>query len=610
VNLRGIDRRVGLACLLLAVGSFLLHARAIGFDFVDFDDTTVLLGHPNLYNEDSLGSSLFEIFQGYMPREEPLLLRDVSWALDARLFGFENPVGYHLGNVALNAMNVCLLFLFLNAATRRFEFALVVAAIFAALPVHVEPVSWIMGRKDVLSAFFVLSALLAQSVELASRQSGRRRVFYFLGLLFTAMALLSKMGSVALVPVLALHRIFLPYLNESRPASQSLDLKETLRTTLPRLIPHALLTTAIVVWYGRIVSQYGVTGWRGLGPTDPEHIGNVIRFAPLIIGRYLGQTFWPSQPSLYYRWPHVEIPLSGLEMFASALIAAGMAAAVLYCLLRRRDLAFYLLSFLAFLVPYLNIIYVGIWSADRYIYLSSFCLVAIAVSIGLELHGRTQRPLLRVAILALAFGFGVNAVAYTLQHQGVWRDTESLWRYEAYRDEPSLLSIQALAKLYMKQAGSESDPMLRASLMAHSRREIDRGFEREKALGRVSAPYATSEQLQLSQFHYLLGRLDMIERAPVARQIEHFQASHELAPTRSNTLMLAGAYFDLGSRSADLEKEQLMHRSLDYFVEYMQYSASDRLLRERSLALLAQNYEQKFPFLQDRIQQTRETMTQ
>lgn len=609
MNSLNIDRRVGLACLLLAVASFLLHARAIGFDFVDFDDTTVLLGHPNLYDENSLGSSLFEIFKGYMPREEPLLLRDVSWALDARLFGFANPVGYHLGNVLLNAMNVCLLFLFLNVATRRFDFALVVAAIFAALPVHVEPVSWVMGRKDVLSAFFVLSALLAQSAELESQQSQRRRVFYFLGLLFTAMALLSKMGAVALVPVLALHRVFLPDLNGSRPASQRLDLKETLRTTLPKLIPHALMTSVIVVWYGRIVSQYGVTGWRGLGPTDPEHIGNVIGFTPLVIGRYLRQTFWPSQPSLYYRWPHVEIPLSGLEMFASALIAAGVAAAVLYCLLRRRDLAFYLLSFLAFLVPYLNIVYVGIWSADRYVYLSSFCLVAIAVSALLELHGRTRRPL-QVAILGLFVGFGVNAVAYTLQHQSVWRDTENLWRYEAYRDEPSLLSIQALAKLYMKQAGTESDPMLRASLMAQSRREIDRGFEREKALGRVSAPYATSEQLQLSQLHYLLGRLDMIEQAPVTRQIEHFQASHELAPTRSNTLMLAGAYFDLGSRGADLEKEQLLHRSLDYFVEYMQYSASDRLLREKSLALLARNYEQNFPFLQDRIQQTRETMAQ
>lgn len=608
MKLLEFDRRMGVTCLLLALGSFLLHARTIGFDFVSFDDTTVLLGHPNLYNENSLIASLLEIFVGYMPREEPLLLRDLSWALDARLFGFANPAGYHLGNVLLNAINVCLLFLFLKVTTHRYDFALIIAAIFAVVPVHVEPVSWVMGRKDVLSSFFVLLALLAQSTELESPKIPRRRLFYWLGLIFTVMALLSKMGAVALVPVLALHRIFLPYLNGSRPASQPIDLRHTLTATLPKLIPHALLTSGIVVWYGRIVSEYGVTGWGGLGPTDPEHIGNILAFTPLIIGRYFKQLFWISQPSAYYRWPNVEIPLSGLEIFLSAAIATGGLAATVYCLRRRRDLAFYWLSFLAFLVPYLNIVYVGIWSADRYVYLSSFCLIAVATSLLLQLHQRA-RPPVRAAIVALGLGFGLSGAAYTLQHQGVWRDSETLWRYEAYRDEPSLLSIQALAKLYMKQAGKESDPALRASLMAASRREIARGFEREKALGRVDAPYATSEQLQLSQFHYLLGRLDRIEKAPLTIQIEHFQASHALAPSRSNTLMLAGAYFDLGNRTVDVMQKQLLHRSLDYFLEYMKYSAQDRLLREQSLTLLSQNYEERFPFLQDRIHQVRETMT-
>jgi hypothetical protein len=203
----------------------------------------------------------------------------------------------------------------------------------------------------------------------------------------------------------------------------------------------------------------------------------------------------------------------------------------------------------------------------------------------------------------------LNAIAGTLLHQDVWRDSESLWRYEAYRDEPSLLSIQALARLHLTRAASESDPTARALLITEARREITRGFEREKALGRVAAPYATSEQLQLGQLHDLLGRLDMLEQAPISSRIEHFEASYASAPTRSNTLMLAGAYFDLGNRNAAGHREELLHRSLDYFAEYMEYSAPDRLIRDQSLALLAENYEQNFPFLQDRIQRIRKTMT-
>lgn len=608
MKLHRIDKRSLLTCALLVFASLLLHARTIGFDFVDFDDTTVLLSHPNLFNEDSLTSSLFEIFVGYLPREEPLLLRDVSWAFDARLFGFDNPVGYHLGNVILNAANVGLLFLFLYRATRRYDFAFVVAALFAVVPVHVEPISWVMGRKDLLSAFFILLALLAQSAEVSSQASRRHRSFYLLGLLFTAMALLSKMGAVACVPVLALHRIFRRDLDGSRPASEAIDLRGTLRTVLPRLVPHALLTIGVVIWYGRIIREYGVTGWRGLGPTDPEHIANVVRFAPLIVGRYLKQIFWPSEPSLYYRWPHVEIPLSPQEMIGSVLIGVGLTVAVAYCCRRRRDLAFYLISFIAFLIPYSGVVYVGIWTADRYIYLSSFCLIAISVSLLMQLRRGGGRPL-RTAITAALIGFGLSSSIYTLQHQGVWRDSESLWRYEAYRDEPSLLSIQALAKVHMKRAQVESDSIRRAELVAESRKEIARGFEREKALGRTSAPYATSEQLQLSLLHYLLGRLDMIEGTPVSSQIEHFHTSHVLAPNRANTLMLAGAYFNLANSSADREQEEILHRSLGYFLQHVEFSASDPLQHQQSLALLARNYEQRFPFLRDRIQRTKQMKT-
>lgn len=68
--------------LVLVALSLLWYLRTAGFEFVDFDDTRVLLGHPNLYNEDSLLSSIREILTGYFPREEPLLVRDLSWTCD------------------------------------------------------------------------------------------------------------------------------------------------------------------------------------------------------------------------------------------------------------------------------------------------------------------------------------------------------------------------------------------------------------------------------------------------------------------------------------------------------------------------------------------------
>ncbi len=598
----GPERRAAHCCALLGLGSLLFYARTLGFDFVDFDDLTVLLAHPNLYDEQSLLGSLYEIFIAYFPREEPLILRDVSWALDARLFGFDNPFGYHLGNVVFNSANVVLLFIFLRRCTGRLSIALWVAGLFALLPVHVEPVSWVMGRKDVLSAFFVLLALLAQTSEFRASDASRRRTFYLLSLLLTGLAVLAKMGAISCFVLLALHRALHPYLDGRRAPDAPLDPLATLRSAVLPVVPHAALTAGIVVWYGRIVSEAGVTGWRGLGALDPEHLANVAAFAPLSIGQYLKQIFWSSQHSLYYRWPHVEIPLSTLEIVTALLITVSLCAATVYCCLKRRDLAFYLLAFYACLLPYLNVVYVGIWRADRYVYLAAFCLLAIGVSLALQLHARVGR-VSRYAIAGLAMAMVVNFAVKAWHQQAVWSNNESLWKYEAYREEPSLLSIQALAKHWMQEAGKATEPDRRQALAETSRSEIARGFEREAALGRVRAPYATSEQLQLSNLHYLLGRLDMLETAPLESQIRHFEASHEIAPSRANTLMLAGAYFDLAATASAPEQQALVHRSLDFFAEHVQFSKPDPVLYAKSMALLSQNYEAHFPFLHERIDQ-------
>ena len=51
----------------------------------------------------------------------------------------------------------------------------------------------------------------------------------------------------------------------------------------------------------------------------------MLRFAPLILGQYLANIAWPVDLSMYYRWPHVEIPLSRAELLGSAGIAAAAA---------------------------------------------------------------------------------------------------------------------------------------------------------------------------------------------------------------------------------------------------------------------------------------------
>ena len=91
----------------------------------------------------------------------------------------------------------------------------------------------------------MLGALLAQSYELEEADAERRRHFYLVTLLCTCLALLAKIAAFPCVAVLALHRVFQPYLDSGVALRTSHSTGTTsLRDELPRLIPHAVVTVA------------------------------------------------------------------------------------------------------------------------------------------------------------------------------------------------------------------------------------------------------------------------------------------------------------------------------------------------------------------------------
>jgi hypothetical protein len=600
-----VDVRIFLALIAF---SLLWYLRTAGYEFVDFDDTRVLLGHPNLYNENSLLSSIREIFTGYFPREEPLLVRDLSWAVDARLFGFSNPFGYHLGNIVLNALNVGLLFLFLRRTTRSTETSAAVAICFALLPVHVEPVCWVMGRKDMLAAFFLLAALLAQSFELDDRSKAQRRTLYTFALLFTLLALFSKASALVFFIVLGLHRLFRPYLEEGHHPRAKIAWWASGGRAALAVAPHAVLSVLFFIWYRGVVGTYGIIESGAPDPFDTEHLFNMIRFAPLILGQYLSHIAWPVELSMYYRWPHVEIPLTTPELISSAAFAIALLAGLCTLIVRRRDLAFYALVTLALLLPYTGLFYVGFWSADRYIYLASAGALAIMTIMMREISTRSRTAALVSALLAVAFISG--SAIQNWRQQPVWQNTETLWLYEAYRREPSLLGIQALAKAYIKRA--ERDPVNpeHAIWLDRAEIEIERGFTRHSELNRKPGRYPVPEQHHLARLHYLRGRIAELRREPVENQLRHFSQAFELAPERLSAIYTSRSLFAMAGYADGPEQQKLIENSFDYFVHYIEFSLHDSLQLVESKKMLEANYEGRFPFLENRILETRKTYFQ
>ena len=591
----------------LVLFSLAFYAKTADFDFVDFDDRTVLLAHAELYGGDSFADNLREIFIDYFPREEPLLVRDVSWAIDAGLFGFENPMGYHLGNILINALVVGILFLFLRRTLGNTVVAGLVSFAFALAPIHVEPVSWVMGRKDLLAALFMLTGLWAQSVELSSDDHRTRRLAWLLTFACCVLALGSKISSVAFVIALALHRILTPYLEGRRPPGAALDIPKALRR-LPALVPHAVVTVLVFVWYRGVLSEYGVLRSTGPGPLDPVHLGHVVQFAPLLAGEYLTHLFWPGELSMFYRWPHVEIPLTAAQTIASALWALGGIGLLAFLVMKRRDLAFHLLFAVALLMPYCGLFYVGFWHADRYFYLAS---AGVFAALGVVLSEVwTRLPGTRIGVAAIVAAFLASSAGLAWQQQDVWRNDESLWTYEANRSDPSLLSIQALAKFYVRQAERADSDEARDAWLRKAVPQIERGIARNEEMGRTPGPYRVPETKHLARIHVLRGRVAAMMGAPPPIQAEHYRRAFELAPERLSAIMLSRSLFQTAGGVPPDQQQRWVEASFDYFVRYIEFSARDPRHLDESRQLLEANYAGRFPYLESRVDETRRTWFQ
>jgi hypothetical protein len=592
-------RLIVLLCLLLALASFALYAPSLGFGYVAYDDITVLRGHPNLYNQDSFLQSLHEIFVGNFPREEPLLVRDVTWAIDARIFGFTSPFGFHFGNVVLHATNVVLLFLFLLHATRRLGFAAITAGLFATLAIHVEPVCWIMGRKDVLGGCFTLLALLLQSLGLRQAEPGRRRLLWLAVFLLYPLAVLSKLSAITLVLVLATHRILAPYLDGRSAPAAPIDWREARRTAFC-FVPHVLLGSVLYLWYGHMLYVFQVIGGRGPSPLSLAHLRTLAVYVPLAIGRTVEHVLSAAEHSISYLRPNVALPLSRGDIAVVLAVVAVVASLLWFASRRRKDLVFFVLAFGFWLLPYFNVEYIGIWVADRYAYLASMCVVGLLVTFALEAlasAGRA-RAVATVAAVGLGLLWACYGIASGRAHQRAFRDARALWSYEVGLPDPSLLAYNGLAKSFMEEAETTSGPILRRVHLAEMRSVAREGIRRYRVLPWLPARgYFIAARTEFAGLYGLLGRAAALAGAPPERRIQYLRRAYEIYPAASTALLLAKELFDQ-ALPAD---EARARESLSFCADYAAKSWPDPGKHAAVRAIFG-NYTRSFPALTAEVQ--------
>jgi tetratricopeptide (TPR) repeat protein len=401
-----------LALMLATLGVF---GNSLTYDFVNYDDPAYITGNDQVKQGFTADGIVWAFTTTKMGNWNPLTW--LSHMADVQLYGLDS-AGHRLTNVLLHTASTLLLFLLFQRMTGSLWRSAAAAALFAIHPLRVESVVWISERKDVLSTFLFLLALLAY-VRYVARPGTAR---YLLVVLLFVLGLLAKPMLVTLPVVLLLldywplHRFRSAPLGGARPLQgEGSSFLKLMIEKAPFLLLSAIIS-AVTIWAQRHEqAMMSVADFPFL-----SRLSNAV----LSYAKYLGMMFWPTDLAVLYPLP---AQAQSVPAVLALLFLCGVTTAAVLESRRRPYLLMGWLWYLVTLAPVIGIIQVGLQSmADRYTYIPSIGIALMAVwGVADAVQVRSRRMILiLLSCVVLAF-FMVT----TVRQAAYWENSVSLFSH-------------------------------------------------------------------------------------------------------------------------------------------------------------------------------------
>ena len=389
----------------LAVVCLIIYAPTIGFDFINLDDDIYVYENPFVSHGFNFTDFIWALTAFHAANWHPLTW--ISHQFDASFFGL-NAGGHHAVNLIFHIANSIFLFVVVNKLTKAFWKSVIVAAIFAVHPAHVESVAWIAERKDVLSTLFWL---LTTWSYLRFTDNTKNTNFYWLAVVFFAFGLAAKPMLVTLPFTL----ILLDYWSLERFDKWNLaNLSPLIKEKLPFFALSAI-SAAVTIFAQK-------TG-GAIQTIETISLSDRIINAVISYAKYVVMIFYPANLGVWYPF---ENNFSIVQIIASLILLIGISAVCLWQINKRKYLFVGWFWFLGTLVPVIGILQVGRQSlADRYTYIPFIGLSIAFVWLFAEVFARFN--LNKTVVAAIC---GICLIALTVisfRQVSFWKTSETIF---------------------------------------------------------------------------------------------------------------------------------------------------------------------------------------
>lgn len=447
-----IDGLSGGKFVVLAVGIIILlttivYANSIRNDFTNWDDLSLVVENPAIRSLSI--DNLIEIFtpkagKTYQP------VRVLSYAIDYYFWRL-NPLGYHLGNIALHGFSAVILYLLLGSLLNQMRpesslesnriIALLASLLFAVHPVNVEAVTWISSRKYGLLAFFYFSSFYFY---IKNSEKGRyHRMYYALSIVSYVLSLLSSPFSVTLPAILFLY----DYCH-----IRNMNLYNILKSRLLSYLFYIVLSISqfIILWNS-------FTTTPGPEPAIKSHEMNNIFYTFLTMLRvlydYIKNLIFPFWLNNMYV-DHTSTSVFEYKVILSLLVIFFLIGILFFQVRADNKINLFCLGwFVLTWLPVSNIIPISTKMADRYLYLPA---VGLFLLFSLSVYNTSHRWFSLKAkqfVTVPVIAFLVFSLCYlSIDRNRVWANSQTLWE-DSLRKAPAYWVPHMNLGLTMAQQG-------------------------------------------------------------------------------------------------------------------------------------------------------------
>jgi tetratricopeptide (TPR) repeat protein len=417
-------RQKAAGAAVLAIACVLTYGNGIGGDFT-YDDKAIVRDNVRIRSPSKIGeifaTSYFGGPSGTGSNYRPILL--LSYAVQWWIHG-RQAESFHAVNILLHFGATWLLLLLLVRVGVAPAAAFVTALLFAVHPIHVEAVTSLVGRGELLSAVLTLLYLLLSLRSFRLPPHASRLPALLGALLCYALAVLTK-ESAASAPAIAF-LLFL-FVEEGAPGER---VRRAILRGLPVLAVSAFALGGVFLLRGQVLGGFLRSGGdffeveNVLAPLEPvERIAN----ACLVLFRYVGRILFPLHLSAdESAWSIEPVgPLSPLAIAAVLLFVALVVVSIIR-LGRASPASFGFLFFLLAFLPASNLLFpIGTGFAERLAYLpaAGLFLAAGAAIAGAAPGWVALAPRRRAVVVLLVLALSVRAVV----RNAVWWGDEALF---------------------------------------------------------------------------------------------------------------------------------------------------------------------------------------